>query len=58
MKIVNVSQMQQVERDSARSGITTDVLMENAGKAVAEEIRRQLGDLKKTQCPDPDRAWQ
>ncbi len=47
MKIVTISQMQQAEHDSAKSGITTDVLMENAGKAVAEEIQRQLGDLRK-----------
>jgi ADP-dependent NAD(P)H-hydrate dehydratase / NAD(P)H-hydrate epimerase len=45
MKILNVAQMQQAERDSARFGVSTDMLMENAGKAVAEEIRRQSGEL-------------
>ncbi len=38
--------MQQAERDSAQFGITTEMLMENAGKAAAEEIQHQLGDLK------------
>jgi ADP-dependent NAD(P)H-hydrate dehydratase / NAD(P)H-hydrate epimerase len=46
MKILNVAQMQQAERDSARFGITTAMLMENAGKAAAEEIQRYLGNLK------------
>ena len=46
MKIVNVSQMQQAERDCAGFGITLDRLMENAGKAVAEEIRRILGNIE------------
>jgi len=45
MKIVTVSQMQKAERDCADSGISLDMLMENAGKAVAEETRRILGDL-------------
>lgn len=47
MKILTVSQMQKAERDCAGSGISVDMLMENAGKAVAEEIRKTLGDLKK-----------
>ncbi len=46
MKILNGTQMQQAERDSAKLGITTAMLMENAGKAAAEEIQIQLGDLK------------
>ncbi len=46
MKILNVNQMQNAERDSARFGITIERLMEQAGKAVAEEIRQQLGSLK------------
>jgi NAD(P)H-hydrate epimerase len=45
MKIVTVSQMQKAERDCADSGVSLDMLMENAGKAVAEETRRILGDL-------------
>ena len=47
MKIVTVGQMQQAERESARFGITTAELMEQAGKAVAEEVRKAVGDLRK-----------
>jgi hydroxyethylthiazole kinase-like uncharacterized protein yjeF len=47
MKIVTVNQMQQAERDCAKFGISLDMLMENAGKAVAGETRGILGDLKK-----------
>ncbi len=46
MKIVTVSQMQQAERDSARFNISLGQLMENAGKAVAEEIRASAGNLQ------------
>jgi ADP-dependent NAD(P)H-hydrate dehydratase / NAD(P)H-hydrate epimerase len=45
MKIVTVSQMQQAERDCARFGISLDQLMQNAGKAVAEEVIRLAGDI-------------
>lgn len=45
MKIVTVSQMQKAERDCADSGTSLDTLMENAGRAVAEESRRLLSDL-------------
>jgi ADP-dependent NAD(P)H-hydrate dehydratase / NAD(P)H-hydrate epimerase len=47
MKIVNVAQMQQAERESSRFGISLSQLMENAGKAVAEEIRCIVGDLSR-----------
>jgi ADP-dependent NAD(P)H-hydrate dehydratase / NAD(P)H-hydrate epimerase len=47
MKIVNVNQMQKAERDSARFGISLNDLMENAGKAFAEETRNIQGDLRK-----------
>jgi ADP-dependent NAD(P)H-hydrate dehydratase / NAD(P)H-hydrate epimerase len=47
MKIVTVSQMQQAERDCARFGISLDQLMQNAGKAVAEEVCRLAGDIQK-----------
>jgi NAD(P)H-hydrate epimerase len=46
MKIVNVNQMQQAERDSSRYGISLAMLMENAGKAVAEETARILSNLQ------------
>jgi ADP-dependent NAD(P)H-hydrate dehydratase / NAD(P)H-hydrate epimerase len=45
MKIVNISQMQKAERESANFNISIEQLMENAGKAVAEEIRQQFGEL-------------
>jgi len=45
MKIVSVSQMQKAERDCADSGLSLDQLMENAGEAVAQEMRSILGDL-------------
>ncbi len=45
MKILTTAQMRQVEQDCAKVGLSTSVLMENAGKAVAEEVRRILGDI-------------
>jgi len=45
MKILTTSQMRQLEENCAALGLTTDVLMENAGKAVAEEVRRILGNI-------------
>jgi len=41
--------MRQLEESCAQTGLTTDVLMENAGKAVAEEVRRILGDISQQQ---------
>ena len=35
--------MQQIDQECANSGLPTSVLMENAGKAVAEEVRRIIG---------------
>jgi len=45
VKILTTSQMRQLEESCARIGLSTDVLMENAGKAVAEEVRRILGNI-------------
>jgi hydroxyethylthiazole kinase-like uncharacterized protein yjeF len=45
MKILTTEQMRQLEEECAALGLTTDVLMENAGKAVAEEVRRILGNI-------------
>ena len=39
MKIVTAEQMREIDRGAAASGITTDFLMENAGRAVAEAVR-------------------
>ena len=46
MKILTTSQMRLLEESCERLGLTTDILMENAGKAVAEEVRRILGDIE------------
>jgi len=47
MKILATNQMRQVEKECAKIDLPTDVLMENAGKAVAEEVRKILGTIKK-----------
>ena len=49
MKILTAKEMQEAEQGAARLGIATDRLMENAGYAVAEEVRRILGDINKKQ---------
>ena len=45
MKILTTAQMRQVEQDCAEAGLPPSVLMENAGKAVAEEVKRILGNV-------------
>jgi len=45
MKIVISEQMRQIEQECAKAGLPTSELMENAGKAIAEEIRRILGTI-------------
>lgn len=47
MKVLSADEMRKAEQESAKLGLTTDRLMENAGKAVAEEVRRILGDVNK-----------
>ena len=42
MKIVTAEQMRQIDERCADIGLTTEVLMENAGKVVAEEVRQIL----------------
>jgi len=49
VKILTTSEMRQLEESCAQMGLTSDVLMENAGKAVAEEVRRILGDISQRQ---------
>ncbi len=46
MKILTAEQMKQIDQECARLGTPTSVLMENAGKAVAEETRRYLGTME------------
>ena len=47
MKIVTAEEMRRIEQGCADIGLPSDVLMENAGKAVAEEIRNILKDVVK-----------
>jgi len=47
VKILTSSQMRQIEQECTKIGLSTDVLMENAGKAVAEEVRQILGAIDK-----------
>ena len=46
MKIVTSEQMRSIEERSEQAGVSTDTLMENAGLAVAERARRQLGSVE------------
>jgi ADP-dependent NAD(P)H-hydrate dehydratase / NAD(P)H-hydrate epimerase len=47
MKIVTAARMREIDQECIRRGTPVKVLMENAGKAVAQETRRLLGDIKK-----------
>jgi ADP-dependent NAD(P)H-hydrate dehydratase / NAD(P)H-hydrate epimerase len=42
MKIVTAEQMRQIDQECVRMGIPVSALMENAGKAVAEEVKASL----------------
>ena len=44
MKIVTAAQMKRAEEESARLGVSTGTLMENAGKAVAVQVEKILGE--------------
>ena len=45
MKILTINQMRRVEKECAKIGLPPSTLMENAGKAVAEEVRKILGTI-------------
>ena len=45
LKIVTAAQMMALEQASEQQGVSTDRLMENAGLAVAREIRSHLGGI-------------
>ncbi len=45
MKVLTIEQMRQIEDLCVKMGLPTSQLMENAGKAVAEEIRRIAGTI-------------
>jgi ADP-dependent NAD(P)H-hydrate dehydratase / NAD(P)H-hydrate epimerase len=42
MKVLTAEQMRQAEQRCSASGTTTDILMENAGRAVAEAIKNEI----------------
>lgn len=46
MKVVTAEEMRDIERRAAELGLPSEVLMEKAGLAVAEEVRKWLGDVK------------
>ncbi len=45
MKVVTAEEMRDIDRRAASAGLTTDVLMENAGRAVAEETGKLAGTI-------------
>jgi hydroxyethylthiazole kinase-like uncharacterized protein yjeF len=47
MKIVTAEQMRQIDRECIKRGISASTLMENAGRAVAEEVKARPSDMKK-----------
>ena len=47
VKVLTADQMRRIDRECGNIGLPTDVLMENAGQAVAEEVRRILGAIAK-----------
>ena len=49
MKIVTSEQMRHIDQECIRRGTPGHVLMENAGRAVAEEVRRILEPVKQKQ---------
>ena len=46
MKILTAEQMRQIDRACIQGGTPASTLMENAGRAVAEETRNSLGDIE------------
>ena len=47
MKILTAEQMRQIDQECIKQGTPVSVLMENAGKAVAEETRASLNTIEK-----------
>ena len=47
VKILTITQVRRVEEECAKIGLPPSMLMENAGKAVAEEVRKILGTINK-----------
>ncbi len=49
MKVVTADQMRDIDRRCAEAGLPTEVLMENAGLAVAQEVKHVLGTISGSQ---------
>lgn len=45
MKVVTAEEMRQIDRAADNVGVTIDILMENAGRVVAEETRKFVGGV-------------
>ena len=45
MKVVTAEQMRKIDSAAASAGLPTETLMENAGRAVAEETRKLIGGV-------------
>ena len=45
MKVVTAEQMREIDRMAASAGLTTEILMDNAGRAVAEETKKLVGGV-------------
>ena len=43
VKVVTVAEMQALEAASEAAGVSTEILMENAGLACAQRIRQRMG---------------
>lgn len=46
MKLVTAARMREIEERCVKSGLPTDKLMENAGLAVALEMKKRLGEVR------------
>ncbi len=49
MKVLTTDQMRQLEENAVKSGVTMEMLMENAGQAVADEVARIVEDVRQQQ---------
>jgi ADP-dependent NAD(P)H-hydrate dehydratase / NAD(P)H-hydrate epimerase len=45
MKVVTTEQMREIDRRAASAGLTIEILMENAGQTVAEQIKKFAGTV-------------
>src|SRR4030043_1053886 len=45
MKVVTAEQMRHIDQTAAGNGLTTKILMENAGRSIAEETKKLLNGV-------------